>query len=81
MSKKMFRKDSFQTKLLRKVGKLASSRAFRGSKAMGLTVSYIDNNTIYQEHPDGAVTIKGRMEETVELPYKVKKGLILHAKS
>jgi len=81
MSKKIFRKDTSQTKLLRKVGKLASSRAFKGSKAMGLSVSYIENNTIYQEHPDGQVTIKGHVEEAVELPFKVKKGQILHAKS
>ncbi|MFN3640490.1 MAG: hypothetical protein ACK4UK_06190 [Flavobacterium sp.] len=60
---------------------MASSRAFSDSKAMGLLVSYIENNTIYQDHPDGAITIKCQMEKAVELPYKVKKGQILHAKS
>lgn len=80
MAKQVFRKDKKQTKVLVKAGKVASKRAFSASKALGLTVSYIENGIVYIEDSNGNRIIQNTIENKVETPFEIKKGLILHAK-
>lgn len=79
-AKILFRKDTPQTKALVKAGRVASKRAFSASKALGLSISFIKNGVIYEESSDGSVVIKRQIETTVKTPFKVTKGLVLHAK-
>ena len=78
-SKTVFRKDISQTKALIKAGKIASQTARRASKALGLSVTYIKGGIIYEEK-DGIITKKGSIEEYVDTPFEIKKGMVLHAK-
>lgn len=80
MSKKVFRKDVLQTKVLVKAGRVSAKRAFTGSKALGLTVSFIKDGIVYEEDANGHSTIKNYIEPSVDTPFKIEKGLILHAK-
>lgn len=79
-SKSVFRKDILQTKALVKAGKIASDSANRASRALGITVTYIKDGVIYEETPDGKITMKKQIEEEVVVPFEIKKGLVLHAK-
>lgn len=78
-AKKIFRKDNEQTKSLIIAGKNASNNAVRQSKALDLTITYIENGAIYEEHPDGTVTFKKKVEKT-ESPIALTKGVVFHAK-
>jgi hypothetical protein len=80
MAKQVFRKDKKQTKVLVKAGRVSAKRAFSASKALGLTVTYIENGIIYKEDAKGNKTIQNTIEKDVETPFEIKKGLILHAK-
>ena len=80
MSKIVFRKDVLQTKALVKAARVSAKRAFSGSKALGLSVSYIKDGIIYEEDPNGNTCIKSQIEPLVETSFKIEKGLILHAK-
>ncbi|UUC46720.1 hypothetical protein [Flavobacterium cerinum] len=77
--KKIFRKDNLQTKSLVKASKEVAINAVRQSKALDLTITYIENDAIYEEHPDGTVTLKKRVEKK-ETPILLTKGMIFHAK-
>ena len=77
--KKFFRKDNGQTNSLVKASKKASSNAVRHSKALNLTITYIENDAIYEEHPDGTVTFKKSVEKK-ESPIVLTKGMVFHAK-
>lgn len=79
-SKMVFRKDTLQTKALVKAGKIAGNRAFSASKALGLSISYIKDGIIYEEKANGSVEVKKQLSTTIEAPFKVTKGLVLHAK-
>ncbi len=76
----VFRKDTPQTKALVKAGRVASKRAFSASKALGLSISFIKDGVIYEESSDGNVVIKRKLETTIKTPFKLAKGLVLHAK-
>lgn len=78
-SKIVFRKDVSQTKALVKAGKIASKTARRASRALGLSITFIKDGIIYEEK-DGEIIEKGRIEDHVETPFEIKKGLVLHAK-
>lgn len=80
MSKIVFRKDVLQTKALVKAARVSAKRAFSGSKALGLSVSYIKDGIIYEEDSKGNTCIKSQIEPLVETPFKIEKGLVLHAK-
>lgn len=74
-----FRKDASQTKALVKAGRKATNTAVRASRALGLTITYIKDGIIYTEK-DGSVVIKRELQENTKPPFKVEKGLVLHAK-
>ena len=80
MSKIVFRKDVLHTKALVKAGRISAKRAFSGSKALGLSVSYIKDGIIYEEDSNGNTRVKSQIEPLVETSFKIEKGLVLHAK-
>ncbi|MEL1240368.1 hypothetical protein [Flavobacterium flavipallidum] len=63
-----------------KAGKIASDTANRASRALGLSVMYIKDGVIYEETPDGKITMKKQIEEEVVIPFEIKKGLVLNEK-
>jgi hypothetical protein len=69
-----------QTKILVKSARISAKRAFSGSKALGLSVSYIKDGIVYEEDANGNRSIKNHIEPSVDTPFKIEKGLILHAK-
>ena len=80
MSKIVFRRDVFQTKVLIKAARVSGRRAFTGSKALGLSISYIKDGIVYEEDANGNTSIKNHIEPSVDAPFKIEKGLVLHAK-
>lgn len=80
MSKIVFRRDILQTKALIKAARISAKRAFSGSKALGLSVSYIKDGVVYVEDANGNTSIKNHIEPLIEIPFKLEKGLVLHAK-
>ncbi len=77
--KKIFRQDYDQTRLLVKVGRVSSHNAVRRSKALDLTITYIEDGIVYEELPDGTkkqISIVEKKEPTIVLA----KGMILHGK-
>lgn len=75
----VFRKDTVQTKALEKAGKRAAKTARRASNALGLSVTYIEKGVIYVEK-NGEIIGKKVLEAKEEVPFEVKKGVVLHAK-
>jgi hypothetical protein len=80
MSRIIFRKDVPQTKALVKAARVSAKRAFSGSKALGLSVSFIENGVVYEEDGNGNKNIINHIEPVTDTPFKIEKGLILHAK-
>lgn len=80
MSRIIFRKDVPQTKALVKAARVSGKRACSGSKALGLSVSFIKNGVVYEEDANGNVIIINRIEPSTDTPFKIEKGLILRAK-
>ncbi|MFY7741572.1 MAG: hypothetical protein ACOVQR_02915 [Flavobacterium sp.] len=80
MSKIIFRKDVPQTKALEKAARISAKRAFSGSKALGLTITYIKDGVVYEENANGTVVATKQIEKANDVPFEFKKGQILHAK-
>lgn len=80
MNKNIFIKDTPQTKALIKAGRISGSRAYSGSKALGLSITYIENGVVYEEDAQGQVVVKDHIEVITEAPFEIKEGLVLHAK-
>lgn len=78
-SNKVFRKDSDQTNLLVRVGKISGQNAVRRSKEMNLAVTYIEKGVVYQEQPDGS-KIQIDMVDSKPTKISFKKGMILRVK-
>jgi hypothetical protein len=78
--RKAFRSDSVQTNSLLKSAKTSARNAVRASKALGLTVTYIERGTIINELPDGTKVIVKKMETNRTSLVKLKKGMIFYAK-
>jgi len=74
-----FIKDYKQTKSLEEAGKEASVNAVRHARALDLTITYIENGIVYEEHPDGSVIQKKKIA-IKEAPVTLTKGMVLHAK-
>ncbi len=55
--KRGFRADFRQVASLLKIGKLAAQRAIRSSKALGLSITFMEKGVLYREHPDGTKDI------------------------
>ncbi|MGL2963433.1 hypothetical protein ACSVH2_06400 [Flavobacterium sp. RSB2_4_14] len=79
-SKFVFRKDATQTKTLVKAGKESAKNALRASRALGISVSYIENGILYEERADGQVEEIQKLAEPKEAPFTLTKGMVLHAK-
>lgn len=79
MSKKVFIKDKEDTRLLERAGSVAVGNAVRHAKALDLTITYIKDGAVYEEHPDGTVILKKTVEKKAS-PFKLIKGMVLHAK-
>lgn len=79
---KNFRKDSKQTASLVKVGKLSSAKAIRESKALGLSIAFIENGVLYKELANGSrvVVMNQEKPEKPKTSRVIKKGMIFHAK-
>lgn len=78
----VFRSDSKQTATLIKVGRSGAANAIRASKALGLSITYLQNGTLFKEHSDGSKEIikKVSLSENTNSKRVIKKGVILHAK-
>lgn len=79
VNKMKFRRDNNQTTSLEKAGKEAAINAVRHAKALGLTITYIENGSVYEEQPNGTIVLKKTVEKK-ESPFLLTKGMILHAK-
>jgi hypothetical protein len=77
-----FKSDTKETAVLLKAGKKGASLAIRESKALGLTITYLENADGTKE------VIQNSKEDKLAIPssskknqIKFKKGMILHAKN
>lgn len=77
--KKVFRQDYVQTKSLVRAAKASGQNAVRRSKALDLTITYIEDGIIYEELPDGTKKQVGQIERN-EPSVVLSKGMILHGK-
>ncbi|MDP2388265.1 MAG: hypothetical protein Q8M29_17960 [Bacteroidota bacterium] len=79
---KSFRRDPKQTASLIKVGKSSAAKAIRESKALGLSITFIENGILYKEQADGSREIVKNKEkrERSSNSLVIKKGMIFHAK-
>jgi hypothetical protein len=73
-----FRPDPNQREELIKAGRLAANKALRVSKALGLSITYIENGDLIRELPSGEKQIVAK--KTNSVGPKLKKGIILHAR-
>jgi hypothetical protein len=80
MAKIIFRKDASQTKALVKAARVSAKRAYSGSRALGLTVSYIKDGIVFKEDADGNAVAVKQIEQINVTPFELKKGLVLHVK-
>jgi len=87
--KRTFKSISKETETLVKAGKRSAALAIRESKALGLSITYLEKGVLYQEHADGTkeVVAQTNTNNTTEKTafknstIKLKKGMILHAKN
>ncbi|MFC5683591.1 hypothetical protein ACYE2N_00480 [Flavobacterium sp. MAHUQ-51] len=79
-SKLVFRKDSQQTNALVKAGKMASERAIKESKDLGLSITFMSGGVIYEETSEGKIKVIKQIDETIIIPFEIKKGLVLKEK-
>lgn len=77
--KKIFRQDYGQTKSLVRAANASGYNAVRRSKALDLTITYIEDGVIYEELPDGSKIEIGIVERK-EPAIVLSKGMVLHGK-
>lgn len=77
--KKIFRQDYGQTKSLLRAASVSGLNAVRRSKALDLTITYIEDGIIYEELPDGTIKKIGIVERK-EPVIVLMKGMVLHGK-
>lgn len=68
-----------EEKLLVKSAHEASSKAVRSSKALGLTIKFIENKSIVEVSPKGRKVLRKTNSAEVDLS-KLKKGMTLNRK-
>lgn len=76
--KSPFRPDALQTNKLITAGRKATLRAVRVTKALGLTMTYLENGVLYKEYANGERVVLKTKTNTVKT--KFKKGTILNAR-
>lgn len=69
-----------EERILAKSAKDASSSATRSSRALGLTVKIIKDNTIIAVHPDRSERVLRSLHKSSVDISKLKKGLLLRKK-
>lgn len=83
-STKNFRTDAKQVAVLERAGRTSAANAIRASKALGLSITYMQKGIIYKEHTDGTkqiIAASGKAKAAAKQPLKtLKKGMILYAK-
>jgi hypothetical protein len=83
-NKNAFRPDVKQTAALVKVGRVSSANAIRASKALGLSITYLQNGVLYKEDSNGTKeilsTTNNQNSVSKKTPLQLKKGMLLHAK-
>jgi hypothetical protein len=52
-TKKNFFSDETEVKALIEAGKISAKKAIKESKAMNLSITYLEGDIIYRESPDG----------------------------
>lgn len=78
-----FKSDPETSKLI-KAGHTASINAIRASKALGLTITFMQDGNLYREFPDGTKELiistpaKKISDKKIKVP--LRKGMVLHAK-
>lgn len=78
---KSFKKESKQTESLIKAGKVSATKAIRESKALELSITYMEKGILYKEGPDGKrTTIETLPKKKSGKSIILKKGMILYAK-
>jgi hypothetical protein len=77
--KKIFRQDYSQTKSLVRAANISGRNAVRRSKALDLTITYIEDGIIYEELPDGTKKAIGEVEKK-DAQVVLVKGMVLHGK-
>lgn len=77
--KKIFRRDTLQTKTLERASRISSQNALRCTRALNLPVTFIENGTIIKELSDGKKVVLGSLTVS-SAEVTVKKGMILHVK-
>ncbi len=65
-----------EEKWLLKSARIASSKAIRSSIALGLTVKFIEDNSIVEVNPKGRIILRKKTSNKIDLS-KLKKGMIL----
>lgn len=66
--------DSKHTGFLIKIGRTSAAKAIKESKALGLTITYIENDVLYKEHANGEREIIKIIPRTKDPKYK--KGMV-----
>jgi len=81
--KTAFKSDPKQTAALTKVARKSAANAIRASKALGLSITYMEKGILYKEKPNGVrkiIAVASTKIPVKKAPVKYKKGMILHAK-
>jgi hypothetical protein len=80
----IFRPDTKQTASLVRIGRNSTLHAIRESKALGLTITYMENGVLYRELPDGTKEVLNAGEKKIVKrkigSILIRKGIVLHAK-
>jgi hypothetical protein len=77
---KSFKQDSKQTESLIKAGKVSATQAIRESKALELSITFMEKGVLFKEAPDGKKTIIKKPSKKRSTSITLKKGMILYAK-
>jgi hypothetical protein len=70
--------DSKHTALLIKIGRTSAAKAIKESKALGLTITFMENGVLYKEHANGEKEIIKIIPQ--EKHPEFKKGMIFYLK-
>jgi|SRR5258705_13251413 hypothetical protein len=79
-SKPAFKSNPKQTAALTKVAHKSAANAIRASKALGLSITYMEKGILYKEQANGTKKIIAQKVPAKKTAIKYKKGMILHAK-
>lgn len=63
---------------IQRMAKKASQQAIREAKTLGVTITYLENDKIYKEFPDGTRKVIKKIE--IKKRNDLKKGMIFKSK-